>query len=104
MGRLPKTKTLSEKVLNSEAVDYSDYKHKELIECIKILVAKVNEKEKALLSESQLKAIKRNLESQVKVIEAAIPKPIEPKKDDKSKEDETPEEGEAPKEGETPEK
>lgn len=75
MGRPKKELSLIERVLKGEEIDYSDYTHKELIECIEALVAKVNEKKGGAMTESQLRSIRNNLDNQVKKIDAVITKP-----------------------------
>lgn len=75
MGRPKKELSLIERVLKGEEIDYSDYTHKELIECIEALVDKVNEKKGSAMTEAQLKSIKNALESQAKKIGDAITKP-----------------------------
>lgn len=78
MGRPKKELSLIERVLKGEEIDYSDYTHKELIECIEALVAKVNEKKGATITETQLKLIKNALENQAKKIGDAITKTTAP--------------------------
>lgn len=75
MGRAKKELSLIERVLKGEEIDYSDYTHKELIECIEALVDKVNEKKGGAMTESQLRSIRNNLDNQVKKIDAVITKP-----------------------------
>lgn len=76
MGRPSKKDALSQKVENGDVVDFSNYTQKQLVECIEELAKKVKEKNKALLSESELKSIKNALNSQIIKIDKAI-NPIE---------------------------
>ncbi|MEQ3236190.1 hypothetical protein [Bacteroides cellulosilyticus] len=62
MGRPKKEATLSERVMKNEAIDYSEYSQKQLIECIGELKTKAEEKKTAIITDKDLKDVKKYLE------------------------------------------
>lgn len=72
MGRPSKNYELCQKVLKKEAIDYSNYTHKELISCIEQLANMYNELSEISISTAKLNSIKTALEKQVSRISELI--------------------------------
>lgn len=71
MARPKKEIVLSERVMNNETIDFSEYSQKQLIECIGELKAKIEEKKTAVISDKDLKDARKHLEKALEKLKGA---------------------------------